>query len=153
MSLGSGCYSYVVDGVSESKLWWAPFTLAGYFDFIDQGQFPVARCVDGSREGVESWATIARLKTGGAITEMPHHLVGQIEALIGLGLLEKKGGLRLTTSGVLIEDLIYASLIPEAVWREFSRKRRSLDYTKTDARYDWFFEPNTVLKFQAILRQ
>ena len=53
--------------------------------------------------------------------------------------LEKTNGqFRLTDRGILVEDLVYASLIPRTTWGKFRQRIKQEDYPK-EAKYDWFF--------------
>ncbi len=153
-ALGSGSYSYIIDGTGEGNnlLWWAPFTIGEYLDHVEHSRLPIDRQIVYTARDAESWATIGRLKTGQTIFELPDSLSETVDGLVHHGFLEREGGVRLTSRGILIEDLVCASLLPSSMWKRFSEKRSRPTYTDTEARYDWFFEPDAVLRFQEILQ-
>lgn len=150
IALGSGAYSYVVDGKDmRGVLRWSPFNTAEYLRLVRDGKSAVEREVKYTPKDVESWITMSQLKKGRLTDEsLSDDFRVKLQGLANQGFLEKANGqFRLTERGILVEDLVYSSLIPRTTWKKFRQKRKQEDYQK-DAKYDWFFEPETVLRFQ-----
>lgn len=150
IALGSGAYSYVVDGENmQGVLRWAPFDTTEYLRLVKDGRSAVEREIAYTSKDVESWITMSQLKKVRLTDE--HLSTSFREKLQGLaiqGFLERANGqFKLTERGILVEDLVYASLIPRTTWEEFRERRKKEEYPK-EAKYDWFFEPETVLRFQ-----
>jgi oxygen-independent coproporphyrinogen-3 oxidase len=152
IALGSGSYSYIIGGEGKDLLWWSPFTTEGYLDHVEHDRLPIDRQIIYTARDVESWIVVGKLKTGQKVSGLPDSLSGIVEGLVQHGFLERRNGLRLTSRGILAEDLVCASLLPSSMWRRFSEKRSGPVYTAMEARYDWFFEPDTVRRFQEALR-
>lgn len=150
LSFGSGNYSHVLDAEGTSLLWWSPFTVDGYLQDVSSGRYPVERLIELTDEDVSGWTAIAKLKTGAAQAEFSARQRNAVTALCRSGFVsvDQDHRYRLTRRGILVEDLVYASLLPAAMWREFSNRRLSPGYTEVDARYDWFYDPDVVLAFQ-----
>jgi len=150
IALGSGTYSYLIDGENmQGVLRWAPFDTEEYLRLVKDGKSAVEREIAYTPKDVESWIIMSQLKKGRLTDE---HLSAdfrkKLEGLATQGFLERSNGqFRLTEQGILVEDLVYASLIPRATWEKFRQQRKQEGYSK-EAKYDWFFEPETVLRFQ-----
>jgi oxygen-independent coproporphyrinogen-3 oxidase len=152
IAFGPGTYSYILDS-HQGALWWSPFDTKAFMGRIRSGRLPIERTTKYTEKDIESWNAIGRLKRQQPISCLTTGLEQKFNALQYLGLTRMDAaGLLLTEKGILIEDLIYAALMPEETWCSFAEKRKS-DYTAEDAKYDWFFEPEAVLKFQRKLVQ
>ncbi len=153
LAIGPGSYSYIVNGSNlPGCLFWAPFNNASYYETLSKQQLPVERSASFSGNEMERWVTIGRLKTQKASgADLSPSLINDLQTLYQEGFLDKAvPGYTINSRGILIEDLICASLMPHQMWVNFQRKREEPEYDK-DAKYDWFFKPNPVLRFQNAL--
>jgi coproporphyrinogen III oxidase-like Fe-S oxidoreductase len=150
IAFGAGTYSYLVDGWNlKGTLSWSPFSINKYIELVNNGTDPVDRRILYTAEDVESWITISRLKTKAALHgRLSDAMKEKLHALAKKGFLElKDGAFELSETGFLIEDLIYASIMPKTTWNSFRQRREEVGYGE-EARFDWFFEPGAVLRFQ-----
>ncbi len=149
IGIGAGTYSYVINGdTNKGILQWTPFDKQQYLGLINAGQLPIEREIQYTPQDVIALKTISGLKKRTLHTTIVDETMSKnINILIENGFIQQhKLHIELTRQGILIEDLIYASLMPRPMWEQFREERDKLEYT--GAKYDWFFEPQTVLKFK-----
>ena len=142
ISLGSGTYSYIIDrGKSQGNLWWSPFDTRKYLQLVRDGKAPVERSIEYTPEDIESWTIMSQLKKGRVIkNQISAGFRKKLIRLVDEGFLDSDSdGFSLSSQRTLVEDLVYASLIPRSTWESFREKRKRKDYSQ-EAKYDWFFE-------------
>lgn len=153
VGIGAGTHSYIVDeDVSRADIWYSPFNTDAYLHSVESGNLPIERFAQLPPEHAKSWGIISELRRmGEAKARLGYE--GHLNALTRKGLLVQSGdAYRLSSIGVLLEDLTYASLMPSALWEQL-RAQRSKPMPRGERRFDWFFDPDTVLQFNAYLTQ
>lgn len=151
IGLGSGAYSFIVDGPSKNgNIWWSPYDTAKYIGQVKNDGSVVDRIVTCTEEDVKSWNTINLLYYGQLTSDK---LSGEqkniIEALEKHDFIEmqKDETFRVSEKGNLIVDLVYASLIPKTLFEKFKKRKQEIDYINFE-RHDLLFDPDLVLNFQ-----
>ena len=149
IGIGPGTHSYIID--KEIGLnWYSPFSIKNYSNLIKQNLFPAERLIKLDMKQIKAWQIISTLKTTGSVTVPENNEL--LEKMTKLNLFHKNKNIyQLTEKGVLIEDLIYAVLMSLQLWKKLSAKKKEKTYSEEDARYDWFFDPDTVIKFREYL--
>lgn len=150
IALGAGCYSQIIDGKNNKGcLFWQPFNIRDYLQMTSDGNLPVTRAVNYPPEQIQRWVAAAKLKTRQPLTiQNSSDIYDNIKSLESHGLIERtEEGFFISDRGILIEDLVCASFLPEGIWEHLIEGQLSLDY-KFQIKYDWCFDPNTVRKFQ-----
>lgn len=153
IAFGPGTYTQIVDNRNlKGDLFWSLFDIDAYMNSIRGGELPFDRRRVYTSEDVQSWVTISKLKTRCLSNEtLSHPMKDNMNTLEQRGFLERTAGeIRLSRLGILIEDLVYASLMPRSIWEDFKERREQNGYMD-EATYDWFFCPETVLKFKDAL--
>lgn len=150
IGIGSGAYSYVIDATNAfGVIWFSPFDISEYIKIIGKHELPVERTTNLNSKSIDSWRIISGLKTEGKISKkVCKGLFYLLRRMSSLGLMhEDREGFSLSPAGILIEDLIYAVLMPIEIWEHFSEVKKNASYSPEEEKYDWFFDPNVVIKF------
>ena len=151
IGLGPGAHSYIID--QKQKLGfnlYSSFNIEEYLNLVNSNKYPTERLIKLNEEYIDSWRIISQLKSSGFVEETNSNLI--LSKLSKLNLLTQENSVfKLTERGVLIEDLIYAVLIPLEMWIKFSAKKKDKNYSPENAKYDWFFDPDVVIQFKKYL--
>ncbi len=143
-------HSYIID--TEEKWWvnwYAPFDIKQYLQCIQNKDFVVDRWMMLSSDYVYWWSLITSIKKNWYVKIEKQNTV--LSSLTKIGLLKQQDAVfSLTEKGVLLEDLIYAVLLPVEMWKSFYRQKQEKNYSLYE-KYDWFFDPKTVFDFYSYL--
>ena len=151
IGLGPGAHSYIIDQKQKFGFnWYSSFNVEEYLNLVNSNKYPTERLTKLNKEHIDSWRIISQLKSSGFVEKADSNVI--LSKLSKLNLLTQENNLfKLTERGVLIEDLIYAVLIPLEMWSKLSTKKKDKNYSPEDAKYDWFFDPDVVIQFKKYL--
>jgi len=151
IGLGPGAHSYIIDQTQKQGFnWYSSFNVEEYLQAVNSNRSVIERWTKLNEEYIDSWRIISQLKSSGFAEAVNKNIL--LDKLSKLKLLKKDRDIyQLTEAGVLIEDLIYAVLMPTEMWEKFLQKKKDKNYSSEDAKYDWFFDPDAVIQFKKYL--
>lgn len=150
LGVGPGTYSWAIDGIcNEGFISFAPYDIDKYSELLHNNCIPVERNLFFDPSYIKRMEMIFDLKRSNYIVKnLPDNVLKIMNNLSIMGLIHDMGsGFAISDSGKLIEDLIFALLLPINMWDEFSILRKKDTIPRHERVFDWFFDPDVVIQF------